>query len=53
VDTHVKKVAKKFGLTNKDDPDKIAKDLEKIYPQEVWYKINRLFVLYGRYEMKK
>jgi endonuclease-3 len=53
VDTHVKKVAKKFGLTNKDDPDKIAKDLEKIYPQEVWYKINRLFVLYSRYEMKK
>ncbi len=51
VDTHVRKVAKKFGLTNKDEPDKIAKDLEKIYPKEVWYKINRLFVLYGRYKM--
>jgi endonuclease-3 len=53
VDTHVRKVAKKFGLTKNDDPERIAKDLEKIYPQEVWYKINRYFVLYGRYKMKK
>jgi endonuclease-3 len=53
VDTHVRKVAKKYGLTKHDDPDKIAKDLEKIYPREVWYKINRLFVLYGRYKMKR
>jgi endonuclease III len=53
VDTHVRKVAKKFGLIDNDDPDKIAKDLEKLYPREVWYKINRLFVLYGRYKMKK
>jgi endonuclease-3 len=41
VDTHVRKVAKKFGLTDKDDP------------KEDWYKINRLFVLYGRYKMKR
>lgn len=53
VDTHVRKVAKKFGLTEHDDPNKIAKDLERIYPRKVWYKINRLFVLYGRYKMKK
>jgi endonuclease-3 len=53
VDTHVRKVAQKYGLTDKDDPDKIAKDLEDLYPREVWYKINRLFVLYGRYKMKK
>jgi endonuclease III len=53
VDTHVRKVAKKFGLTEHEEPDKIAKDLEEIYPKEVWYKINQLFVLYGRYKMKK
>jgi endonuclease-3 len=53
VDTHVRKVAKMYGLTKHDDPEKIAKDLEKIYPKEVWYKINRLFVLYGRYKMRK
>jgi endonuclease-3 len=51
VDTHVRKVAQKYGLTKNEDPEKIAKDLEAIYPQEVWYKINRLFVLYGRYKM--
>ena len=53
VDTHVRKVAKKFGLTKNDDPDKIAKDLEKLYPRDVWYRINQCFVLYGRYEMNK
>jgi endonuclease-3 len=53
VDTHVRKVAKKFGLTSNDDPYKIAKDLENLYPKEEWYKINALFVLYGRYRMKK
>jgi len=53
VDTHVRKVAQKFGLTDENDPEKIARDLEKLYPKEVWYKINRLFVLYGRYKMKR
>ena len=49
VDTHVKKTAIKYGLTKNTDPYKIAKDLEKIYNREDWYKINRYFVLYGRY----
>jgi len=48
VDTHVKKTAIKYGLTKNSNPDKIAKDLEKIYKKEDWYKINRYFVLYGR-----
>ena len=49
VDTHVKKTALKYGLTKNTDPNKIAKDLERIYDREDWYKINRYFVLYGRY----
>lgn len=49
VDTHVKKTALKYGLTKSTDPNKIAKDLERIYDREDWYKINRYFVLYGRY----
>lgn len=52
VDTHVKKTAIKYGLTKNSNPDKIAKDLEKIYNKEDWYKINRYFVLYGRYDFK-
>lgn len=53
VDTHVKKTAIKYGLTKNSNPDKIAKDLEKIYDRDDWYKINRYFVLYGRYDFKK
>ena len=49
VDTHVRKTALKYGLTKNTDPNKIAKDLERIYDREDWYKINRYFVLYGRY----
>ncbi len=53
VDTHVKKTAIKYGLTKNENPDKISKDLEKIYKKEDWYKINRYFVLYGRYDFDK
>ena len=53
VDTHVKKTAIKYGLTKNSNPDKIAKDLEKIYDKKDWYKINRYFVLYGRYDFKE
>lgn len=52
VDTHVKKTAIKYRLTNNTDPNKISKDLEKIYPKDEWWKINRYFVLYGRYDFK-
>ena len=52
VDTHVKRVARSYGLTSEEDPTKIAKDLEKIFDREDWYKVNSLFVLYGRYILK-
>ncbi len=53
VDTHVKKTAIKYGLTKNSNPDKIAKDLERVYDRDDWYKINRYFVLYGRYNFDK
>jgi endonuclease-3 len=52
VDTHVARVALRYGLTESKNPDKIAKDLEEIYPKGEWYKVNKLFVLYGRYILK-
>lgn len=52
VDTHVLRVAKGYGLSSNSNPDKVAKDLEKIYKKEDWYKVNSLFVLYGRYIYK-
>ena len=52
VDTHVKRIAKAYGLTKEEDPTKIAHDLEKLYPKEKWYLVNTNFVLYGRYIFK-
>jgi len=49
VDTHVARVAKRLGWTTNKDPNKIAKDLEAIFPQEIWYKVNTVLVLFGRY----
>lgn len=52
VDTHVARVAQRMGLTKHRNPDKIAKDLEQLYPKKDWWKINSSFVLYGRYVCK-
>lgn len=52
VDTHVMRVARSYGLTNKTEPTKIAHDLENLYPRKDWWKINSTFVLYGRYILK-
>jgi len=52
VDTHVKRVARLYGLSKESDPTKIAHDLEKLYPKKDWYKVNSCFVLYGRYILK-
>jgi endonuclease-3 len=48
VDTHVKRIAGLLGLTDETDPGKIEKDLKKLFPQEVWGKINALLVQHGR-----
>ena len=52
VDTHVARVAQRMGLTKHTDPDKISRDLEALYAQKEWYKVNSTFVLYGRYVCK-
>lgn len=48
VDTHVKRISKRLGLTKNDDPDKIEEDLIKIIPQKEWYHLSNLFILLGR-----
>lgn len=52
VDTHVARVARAYGLTKETDPTKIAHDLEHLYPKKDWYRVNSVFVLYGRYILK-
>lgn len=48
-DTHVKRFAKRFDLTDNDDLTKISKDLETLIPKKDWKYVNNGLVLYGRY----
>ena len=48
VDTHVKRLAFRLGLTTNTDPVKIEKDLTKIIPYEYWGWIAIALILHGR-----
>ena len=48
VDTHVKRLAKRLGLTGHTDPARVEKDLMAIIPQESWIKISHLLIFHGR-----
>ena len=48
VDTHVRRLANLYGLTDHDDPDKIEQDLMKIVPRKEWFKFTYLMIEYGR-----
>lgn len=51
-DTHVKRFARKFDLTDQNDLKKISHDLETLVPKKDWKYVNNGFVLYGRYVCK-
>lgn len=51
-DTHVKRFARKFDLTDKTDLTTISKDLEALVPKKDWKYVNNGLVLYGRYVCK-
>ncbi len=48
VDTHVKRLAKRFGLTRHDNPDKVEKDLMALFPREEWTNLAHLLIAHGR-----
>ncbi len=48
VDTHVKRVAQRLGLTGSDDPDRIEADLTAVIPQPKWTMTTHLFISHGR-----
>lgn len=48
-DTHVRRFAKRFDLTDATDLTKISKDLEALIPKKDWKYVNNGLVLYGRY----
>ena len=48
VDTHVKRVSTRLGLTKNHDTDKIEQDLLRIFKPEQWWDINYIFIRHGR-----
>lgn len=48
VDTHVRRLSFRLGLTKSRNPNKIEKDLMKQIPKRYWTKINSMFVAHGR-----
>lgn len=48
VDTHVKRISKKLGLTKSDDPVIIEQELMKLLPKEQWILYNIQIIQHGR-----
>jgi endonuclease-3 len=48
VDTHVRRLSQRLGLTRQDDPVKIERDLVKLVPRADWARFPHLLIWHGR-----
>ncbi len=48
VDTHVRRLSNRMGLTTESDPDRIESDLADIVPQVQWTHVSHLLTNHGR-----
>ncbi len=48
VDTHVKRLSQRLGLSKNEDPIKIERDLMEITPRDEWGNLAHLLILHGR-----
>jgi endonuclease-3 len=48
VDTHVRRLSQRLGLTKQEDPVKIEQDLVKLVPREDWARFPHLLIWHGR-----
>jgi len=48
VDTHVRRLAQRIGLSGNSDPDKIEADLMLLVPEQWWTQFSHLLVFHGR-----
>lgn len=48
VDTHVKRLAQKYGFSKQTDPDKIEQNLMKIFDKKDWFSVTYLLIEHGR-----
>jgi endonuclease-3 len=48
VDTHVRRLSQRLGLSKNTDPNKIEIDLMKVVPKKEWKRITNLLIFHGR-----
>ena len=48
VDTHIHRLAQRWGLTNGKDVVQTEKDLKRIFPKKTWNKLHLQIIYYGR-----
>lgn len=48
VDTHVKRISRRLGLTAETDPEKVEYDLMKVLPKDHWILYNIQIITFGR-----
>jgi endonuclease III len=48
VDTHVRRLSQRLGLTRQEDPVKIERDLVRVVPREDWGRFPHLLIWHGR-----
>jgi endonuclease III len=48
VDTHVRRLSQRLGLTKEEDPVKIERDLMKLVPRKEWARFPHLLIWHGR-----
>jgi endonuclease III len=48
VDTHVRRLSQRLGLTRHDDPVKIERDLQRMVPRADWRRFPHLLIWHGR-----
>lgn len=48
VDTHVKRISGRLGLTEHTDPVDVEQDLMRLFPREEWGNVNHRMVWFGR-----
>jgi len=48
VDTHVRRLSQRLGLTRQEDPVKIERDLQRVVPTPDWARFPHLLIWHGR-----
>ena len=48
VDTHIHRLAQRWGLTNGKNVAQTEKDLKRIFPKKIWSKLHLQIIFYGR-----